>query len=570
MITFTENAHKKNLIAEGGEGRIYAYKSNILIKIFKKIINKQKKYNKIKKLMKMKFTSSVVKPIDLVYNTNKEFIGYAMKRIQGEELNQLASRKFIRTNSITKKDILKILLHIRNTLIHLHSLNIFVGDLNDMNILFDGTDVFFIDCDSWSIDSYRCTVMNDAFKDPNLIQNYFNAKTDAFAFAIMIYKSLTRLHPFGGILQTDMNMSLQDRINKHITVIDNSDVTIPRMVDKDLFMPQKTKQDLKTIFTSDDRYIVELESFHNRLTFCTTHNDYFYAKYTKCPVCQADAYERQEFTKIGTAEGIPVRIIFEDPRVKVIFDEEIYLSMDDHICFQNYPETTPYIKGCFYGINHDGTVFYQISKEEIIIRTPKRVFQFEKKFNTMYNIIDNAIYCVSNSLMLTKIGILNDDTSYKIPLEKVSINNVFHIHSEKEYFICNSYDNTKIINISGYNYKIYDTRKIIQHVIRYDPKSYTWLFIYETIDGKFTTLIYRKKNGEIHKQEDILYTGSLNNISYYNKLLYKPKDHTIVRFNYETGEYKDFIVPIITTETKLIKQYKKFIAINEQKIYEIG
>ena len=50
----------------------------------------------------------------------------------------------------------------------------------------------------------------------------------------------------------------------------------------------------------------------------------------------------------------------------------------------------------------------------------------------------------------------------------------------------------------------------------------------------------------------------------------KPKDGIIVRFNYKTNEYKEFIVPIISTETKLLKNSNKFIAINEKEIYEIG
>lgn len=64
--------------------------------------------------------------------------------------------------------------------------------------------------------------------------------------------------------------------------------------------------------------------------------------------------------------------------------------------------------------------------------------------------------------------------------------------------------------------------------------------------------------------------GTLSNLCFHNELIYKPSDNAIIRFNYKTNEYKEFKVPIVSIETKLLKRQNKFIAINEDKIYEIG
>lgn len=571
MITFTENAHKKQLIAEGGEGRIYLYKNNYIIKIFKDIINKKEKLLKIKKIMSTPLPKNVITPVDLVYDSNRQFIGYSMKKVQGEELSMLASRKFIKTHNITKKDILTLLTQINTSLIDLHDSNIFIGDLSDLNILFDGSDIYFIDIDSWSVGSYKCTVANDAFKDPALIKNYFNAGTDVYAFAIMVYKCLTRLHPFGGSLQSNLNMGLRERMVKKLTAIGNKDVKIPRMVDKDVFMPLKFRDHLKTIFTTEKRDMLDLYNFYNHLTLCPTHNDYFYSMFNKCPVCENDAKERQAFTKIGMVDGIPVRLLFTDTDIKIIYNELVYLTHQNLIMFRNSTQfINNYEKGSFYGINHEGDVFYKVSNDSIRIKTSKKVFDLDRKYKSEFRILDNDIYYISNGLYLTKFSLLNEETTYSEQLEKVSINNVFDVQTRDIYFICNSFDNKKIINISGYNYELDNTDKIVHHAIHYDLISKTWLFIFETSNGRFITSILDKKKGIIYLQDDIRYIGNLNNMCYHNKLIYKPSDGSIVRFNYKTNEYKEFTISIVSTETKLLKKGKKFTAINEKEIYEIG
>jgi len=95
-----------------------------------------------------------------------------MDKVDGEEFKKLSNKKFVKANGITKKEILAMLDRLFDVLAELHKQGIYIGDLNDQNILFDKHyDISIIDCDSWSIDSEKCDVAMDLFKDPLLVSN---------------------------------------------------------------------------------------------------------------------------------------------------------------------------------------------------------------------------------------------------------------------------------------------------------------------------------------------------------------------------------------------------------------
>ncbi len=573
MLIFSESHNKKLLLAEGGEGRIYTYKSDYILKIFKDEVDKTEKLAKIQILMNKVLPSNVVKPLELVYNANQEFIGYLMQKVKGEEMHYLSSRKFVKANNITKKGIIQMLVSISNTLADLHQQQIYIGDLSDRNILFDDQyNVYFIDVDSWCVDKYLCSVANDAFKDPQLQQNRFNANTDIYAFAILVYKTLTRLHPFGGMLKSNEDMSLEERMKQGLSVIRNTDVVIPKMTDPDVFMPNKLIGILADIFTNTKRVMfqTELTDFYNHLQLCPTHDDYYYALFNKCPVCVIGSTEVPALTKIGTVGGIPIFVVFSDSNVKIIFDERVYLTKDNRIRFRNAECSCIYEKGLRYDVNDDGHVVYQIDRDNIVIQTPEKTFQIEKKYHTHVITRNNDVYYISDNLILTKFGLLNTTTSFSTQIEEVSINHVFNVYDTETYCVCNCYDHKKIVSVSGYMYPIENKAKMLNSALHYDPITKTWLLIFETNGNNFTTVILEKKRGILAIRDDVHYFGQLGNISYHNGFIYLPKDGKIVRFNYQTNEFKEFNAEVVSNRTKLIKKPNKFTAVNDSAIYEIG
>lgn len=104
----------------------------------------------------------------------------------------------------------------------IHSAGVCIGDLNDQNILFDKTgNVYFIDCDSWSVEDEKCEVCMDLFKDPLMKGNDFQRKQTHTQRQFDL-ETLTRIHPHGGTMTPDMD--IVERMKRGICVIDNPKV----------------------------------------------------------------------------------------------------------------------------------------------------------------------------------------------------------------------------------------------------------------------------------------------------------------------------------------------------------
>ena len=197
-------------LTEGGEGAIYLEQGQLL-KIYKPAVNLQSKQRKIQLLMQKARDNALppeaVCPRQIVVDQRGNLIGFSMEQVEGEEMRLLANRKFVTANHITTKDILTMLVKVQSVMECLHRQHIFIGDLNDRNILFDRQlNIYFIDCDSWAVENEACEVAMDLFRDPLLCSNAFSAETDTYAFAVLAWKLLTRIHPFGGTMEPDRNL----------------------------------------------------------------------------------------------------------------------------------------------------------------------------------------------------------------------------------------------------------------------------------------------------------------------------------------------------------------------------
>jgi len=566
MINVDDKFLKQNPLAEGGEGIIYDYQNKI-IKIYKNNIDKKEKLEKIKLLMSKTLPNNVIVPKDIVYNKNKP-VGYLMDKIEGEEFKRLSNKKYLQTNNIKSKDILKMLVDIKDTIIKLHNQNIFISDLNDCNILFDKNfNVFFIDCDSWTIDNHKCSVCMDSFKDPLLNNNNFSSDTDNYAFGVLVFKSLTRIHPFGGTINPDIN--ILERMNKGISVIDNKDVIIPKTINKWNYTSPKLLQELKEIFENNKRFIIDdsLNDYYSNLKYCSKDKEYYYGKFTDCPICNISAKIIDKPIKIESSNGIPVLLYFTDESIKTILNLDIYVDVNDdiiHIKSKNKVKN----KNNRYYFSNDGNIVYGVSNDKIQVKTLNNLFTFEKTNKSNIEVIDNKIYYVnlSNSLVELTIG---DSGNYSKSISKVSFNNVFEIYDDKNYFICNMYDNMKIVNVSGYNYTLMNTDKIVNYGLHYDFISKKWLFIIENQKGLFNTYIF-DKNKIVFESDSIKYTNDLSNLCFYSNIIFKPSDGCIKGYSYEKNIYKDFECNVVNEDSKLLREGNKFIVINEKEIYKVG
>lgn len=153
--------------------------------------------------------STVISPQKLVLNQkrNPQVIGFTMRLLEGEytEIRQLASRKYRATSGINTQAISQLFMTTGETLRQIHQAGMVVGDLNDLNLMFKGSELLFIDVDSFQFEQYPCAVGTEAFIDPLLYGVDLGAKPafqpihDWYSFAVLLFKSLLLSHPYGGV-----------------------------------------------------------------------------------------------------------------------------------------------------------------------------------------------------------------------------------------------------------------------------------------------------------------------------------------------------------------------------------
>jgi len=102
------------------------------------------------------------------------------------------------------------------SLTSLHRQGVVVGDLNDGNEMFSPsspTVLRFIDVDSFQVGGFPCEVSTDGFLAPELYgpdlshpcqtadgrPREFRPEHDWYAFAVLLFRSLTGVHPYGGV-----------------------------------------------------------------------------------------------------------------------------------------------------------------------------------------------------------------------------------------------------------------------------------------------------------------------------------------------------------------------------------
>lgn len=160
-------------IGKGGEGTVFLLKNGNILKIYNVSSLSVKKEKKIKALIskKMKY-EGICFPKEIIYDKEKEFVGYSMLKADGYEMQKtifhpvLLKKKF---PNWTREDLCDIGINILNKVEYLHSHKIIIGDINPNNILLtEDKNVYFVDTDSYQIDNYPCPVGTTHFTAPEI------------------------------------------------------------------------------------------------------------------------------------------------------------------------------------------------------------------------------------------------------------------------------------------------------------------------------------------------------------------------------------------------------------------
>lgn len=551
----------KTPLTEGGEGEIYEYNGKI-VKIFKPHIDIAAKERKVNALSKLILPEAAVTPIDIVTDNRGRFIGYCMKKVEGEEFKRLSSRKFVETNNIDIKFILSLLVKLKSALDEIHDKNIYVGDLNDQNILFDmNGNVYLIDCDSWSVGSDKCSVAMDLFKDPDLMADNFDECTDNYAFSVLAWKCLTRIHPFGGTMKPDM--AILDRMKKGISVIDRKEITLPRTVKSWKGFSPDLLLEFKSVFEGGNRILKDnLEDMMNNLSFCKKDREYYYSKFSSCPYCDSAAKVNKKPVSCGMVGGLKLYAMYDIEKIKMVFDRNTFLGNDGIVWNGN--NSVPYstaIRYYFLGTGEtvldNGDSFSFCTGKDYVIG---------KKHRTEICVDLNEIYYITQQNTFAEMTVLPSGNAIK-NICKVSGTSYFEV-SGGNYCILNCYDGKIIVSVNGLNTVIDFNSPVVNYGIHWDDITGSWLIILEDSKGKFFTYVIG--NGIEYKTDAIKYECQLSFPCISNSTIFIPIDGKIRGFNYRKSAFKDFECSVVSEDSKLIKEKNKFVIVNPENVYVLG
>lgn len=190
-----------DLLGEGGEGSVYAVQNdqNQVVKIFDKDHRTEHRKAKLDLLISHELEMQGIGfPTDIITNSDGEFVGYAMPRASGKELQATIMRpaRFKRMYPTwTKADLVDVCVSFLEKVAYLHSLNILLGDINPKNLMVDEhKNVWIIDADSWQVEGYPCPVGTAMFTAPTITGDYADAlrtvEEERFAIATMLFMIL--------------------------------------------------------------------------------------------------------------------------------------------------------------------------------------------------------------------------------------------------------------------------------------------------------------------------------------------------------------------------------------------
>lgn len=558
------------VFAEGGEAFIYKIDDNHLAKIYKDNINLAEKEKKVKTLIKLKLPKEVVKPIDTIVDDTGKFVGYIMPKVNGDDFKRLSNKKFVTNKNLTTKDILQILSSAWKVINEIHKLGIVIGDLNDQNILFnaDTKDVYFIDVDSWSVAGIPCTVAMDIFKDPKLVGCDFNEGTDTFAFCVLAFKSLTRLHPYGGTMNPDINII--DRMSKGISVIDNANVKIPKMCKSWRNLSPDLISDFKNVFNNGSRRFGNLlDDNLKHLIFCDKDHDFYYSGFQSCPICNAGARIIAKATSVGIENGFKVAKILND-NIKTVFSQYAYMNMNNEVVNVRTGNTVSYA-GARVLFDSNGNSIHRYKDKMIVVIGDKcsepgkpKTLHIPIQYNT-YPVADGEyIYYVSNAKEFCKFKIINNSIGVT-KIDVCSYDNYYNA-CDGHYCLVNVYNNKIITNIDGFYSTLDFDKQILSCASIYDKRLGLWLIIIEDSAQCYHSYILNK-NICLWNSDRLNYKCSPHNICFDNGIIYIPIDDAIRGFNYKTMNYKDFKCEIISSDSQLVKDGSKFLIVNDDNIY---
>ncbi|MBL8204646.1 MAG: serine/threonine protein kinase [Blastocatellia bacterium] len=217
-ITLTQADFK----AAGGQGSVYV-KSTTAYKIYANP-NQMILPAKLQELSALT-QANIIRPLEMIYDQQNNTVGYTMRHVENAyALCQLFPKAFRQRTNLTPDVVLQLVQKLQAGVQHIHSKNILLVDLNEMNFLVaeDFSALYFIDVDSYQTPSFPATALMESVRDRHAKQ--FDERSDWFSFAVVSFQMFIGIHPYKGSHKKLTTMDA--RMHANVSVL-NPAVTVP-------------------------------------------------------------------------------------------------------------------------------------------------------------------------------------------------------------------------------------------------------------------------------------------------------------------------------------------------------
>jgi serine/threonine protein kinase len=242
------NLSKTDFLAQGGEGKIF-----VKGKTAYKIYLDPKKMIPVAKIQELSSLSlpNIIRPERVILDNKDNPVGYTMRYVKDTtSLCKIFTKTFKRKNNIQPGCVADLVKKLYEGIQHVHSKQILIVDLNEMNFLLNNKldDIFFIDTDSYKTKSYNATAIMESIRDRH--SSSFSTNTDWFSFGIISFQMFIGIHPFKGKHSKFKN--LDDRMMNNVSVL-NKAVSIPKLCASFDVIPQTYREWYKAVFEDGKR-----------------------------------------------------------------------------------------------------------------------------------------------------------------------------------------------------------------------------------------------------------------------------------------------------------------------------
>lgn len=567
-------------IGEGGEACIYKYNEQNVAKIFKeeinyslkvrtivKIMEKAKELEKIEEKAKINY---VIPEMLLIDTSNKQVIGYVMKKVEGKPLSVLKDKKITKELEFSKKDILEILINVGKGIEKLHNNNLFIGDLNGRNILFDSAkQIYFLDFDGMGIDDISPEFYTDGYIDPISQKNQdVKPKDDWYSFAIQAFYYLTYTHPFNGIYMKDgKSLDIVEKMELRISLLGNHGIKPPSIAESWDWMSEELKNAFYNIFEKDLRISIVpflIDQYNQRYKESSIKINYkFIAK------------KINHFGEENIKYVIDLNVaIMEENNQKYA----IILTKNKRYLIKNMPYIEEINRIKAVTISKDGKYAFVIGNNEYFVLDLEKDKCISQKSGIKYNNIvvnDTSVYYIEyykERYVITE-ETLSDDcqmqkSTFKVNESKQMLK-FFGVEFNKKFVVIQAtatYSDAIYCNNEKLC-EIYCEKADTKYNIVYDNMTETWLVINEE---KNTVVI--KSDGTYEKSKlNVNGKVSVYNISYLNGKLYIPGYEELIIVNMKNQVIKKMEChKIMDSTSKICKTNTNgFSVITNGRMYEV-